>query len=63
MDGTQKELSIQYSTIALDSHFAQAFAQLEQGLDELLDMYLHCTSELLSKFTIHQICLGFEWKV
>ena len=44
----KKELSTQYSAIPFDSHATQAFAQLEQGPDELLDMYLHHSSELLS---------------
>ena len=43
------ELSMQYLAIPFDSHATQAFAQLEQGSDELLDMYLHCTSKLLSQ--------------
>ena len=38
---------MQYLTFPFGSHAAQAFAQFEKGLDELLDMYLHCTSELL----------------
>ena len=40
---------MQYSVIMSDSHAPQAFTQLEQGLDELLDDYLHYVSELLSK--------------
>ena len=40
---------MQYSGIPFPSHATQAFAQLEQGLDELLDMYLHPPSEFLSK--------------
>ena len=40
---------MQYSTILFNSHVFQAFTQLEQGLDELLDMYLYHISELLSK--------------
>ena len=39
----------QYSTISFNSHATQAFAYLQQGPDELLEMYLHCASELLSK--------------
>ena len=31
-----------------DSHATQAFKCLEQGLNELLSDYLHCSSELLS---------------
>ena len=45
----KRELSMQYSVIPMESHVTQAFTQLEQGPDELLDRYLHCTSELLSK--------------
>ena len=45
----KRELSMQYSAIPFDSHSTQAFAQLEQGLDDLLDMYLHHANELLSK--------------
>ena len=41
---------MQYSTIPFNSCAIQAFAQLGQGLDELIDVYLHCTSEPLSKF-------------
>ena len=37
---------MQYSTIPFGSHVTQATAQLEQGLDEILDMYLHCTNGL-----------------
>ena len=40
---------MQYSVIPSDSHATQAFIQLQQGLDEPLDKYLHCVSELLSK--------------
>ena len=40
---------MQYSAIPYDSHVTQAFALLKQDPDELLDMYLHHTSELLSK--------------
>ena len=40
---------MQYSTIILDSHATKGFAQMEQGPGELLDMYLHCANELLSK--------------
>ena len=43
------KFSMQYSTFPVDSHTTQAFTQMEQGPDELLDMYLHHTSELLSK--------------
>ena len=45
----KRELFMQYSAILFDSHATQAFAQLEQGPDELLDMYVHHASELLSK--------------
>ena len=40
---------LQFSAFLMDSHAIQAFVWLKQGLDELLDMYLHCTSELLSR--------------
>ena len=40
---------MQYSIIPLDTHAAQAFPCLEQGPDKLLDDYLHCVSDLLSK--------------
>ena len=40
---------MQYSNIPSDSHATQAFTQLEQGMDELLNDYLHHASELLSK--------------
>ena len=40
---------MQYSFIPSDTHTTQAFTHLEQGLDEFLDNYLHCVSELLSK--------------
>ena len=40
---------MQYTVILMDSHTTQAFAWLEQGLDEFLDVYLHCTSKLLPK--------------
>ena len=43
------EFSMQYSAISYDSHATQAFVQLEQGPDELPDMYLHHSSVLLSK--------------
>ena len=42
----RREWSTQYSIIPPDSHATQAVTQLEQGLDQLLDMYLHCASEL-----------------
>ena len=45
----EKELSMQYSIILSDIHATQASTQLEQGPEELLDNYLHCVSELLSK--------------
>ena len=45
----KRELLMVYSIIQSDSHATQDFTQLEQGLDELLDVYLHCSSELLSK--------------
>ena len=45
----KKELSMQYSIYASKTHTPQAFTNLEQGLDELLDDYLYCASELLSK--------------
>ena len=40
---------MQYSIISSDSHATQSFTQLEQGLDELLDEYLHHMGGLLSK--------------
>ena len=40
---------MQYSIIASDTHTTHASTHLEQGLDECLDDYLHCVSELLSK--------------
>ena len=43
------ELLMPCSVIPSDSHTTQAFTQLEQGLDELLDEYLQCVSELSSK--------------
>ena len=45
----ERKLSMQYSVILMGSHEIQAFTQMEQGLDGLLDTYLNCTSELLSK--------------
>ena len=51
---------MQYSSIPFHSHAIQAFAQLEQGPDELFDMYLNHASELLLKCTICQTCLGFK---
>ena len=40
---------MQYSIIPSDTHGTQASTHLEQGSDELLNDYLHCVSELLSK--------------
>ena len=40
---------MQYSIIPFDTQATQAFIHLEQGLDELLENYLHYVSELLSK--------------
>ena len=40
---------MQYSAILYNTHATQAFTQLNQGLDELQDMYLYPVSELLSK--------------
>ena len=40
---------MQYPVIPSDTHATQAFTHLEQGLDELLDNYLHHMCELLSK--------------
>ena len=54
---------MQYLAILFDSHAAQAFAQMEQGPDELLDMYLHCANVFCQTFIILEICLGFCWKV
>ena len=45
----KRELSMQYSAIPYDSHVTQAFAQLEQDPDELLDIYFHHAIELLSE--------------
>ena len=45
----KNELLRQYSTILFDSHTTQGFDSLQQGSDELLEMYLHHTSDLLSK--------------
>ena len=45
----KKELSIQYSIIPSNTHATQAFTHLEQGQDKLVDDYLHCVSQLLSK--------------
>ena len=42
-----------YSTIPFDSHATQAFAHLQQGPNELPEMYLHHVNELLSK--IHHV--------
>ena len=42
---------MQYSAIPFDSHSTHAFLKLEQGPSELLDMYLHHASELLSKIS------------
>ena len=38
-----------YSVILSESDATKAFTQLEQGMHELLDDYLHYASELLSK--------------
>ena len=38
-----------YSTIPFNSHATQTFSNLQQGPYELLEMYLHLASELLSK--------------
>ena len=56
----KNELSMQYSIIPSDTHAAQAFTQLEQGPDELLDDYLHCVSDLLSKYATLLKCLAFQ---
>ena len=48
-DDLKNELLRLHSTTPLDSHATQAFAYLQQGPDELLTLYLHCASELLSK--------------
>ena len=45
----KREVSVQFSVIPFDIHGIQAFIQLEQGLDELLDDYLHHASKPLSK--------------
>ena len=45
----KNKLSIQYSIIPSDAYETQAYTHLEQGLDELLDNYIHHASKLLSK--------------
>ena len=40
----KKELSMQYSIIPSNTHATQVFTCLEQGMDELLDDYLHHVS-------------------
>ena len=40
----KRELSMQYSSFPFDSHAMEAFAQLEQGLHELL--YMFCTAQV-----------------
>ena len=45
----KSKLSSQYSSIPFKGHATKAFANLQQDLCELLEMYLHSTSELLSK--------------
>ena len=45
----KSEFSRQYSKILFNSHANQAFAHLQQGPDDLLEMHLHHASELLSK--------------
>ena len=40
---------MQYSVIPSDTYVTQVFTHLKHGPDELLDDYLHCASELLSK--------------
>ena len=45
----KRTLSRQYSSIPFNSHTSQAFAYLQQGPDELLEMYLHHECELLLK--------------
>ena len=54
---------MQYLTVPFDSHATHAFSQLEQGLDELLDMYCTVQVSFCQKFTIHYICVGFWQKV
>ena len=44
----KKELSMQFSVIQLDTYATNIVTQLEQGLDELIDDYLHHVNELLS---------------
>ena len=53
------ELSMQYSAAPVDSHSTQAFAQLEQGLDELLDTYVTAQVSFCQQFTTLLICLEF----
>ena len=45
----KSELLRQYSKIPFDSHAIQVLAHIWQGHNELLEMYLHHASELLSK--------------
>ena len=40
---------MQYSAILFDSHATWAFVHLKQDQHNLLDMYLHHTSDLLSQ--------------
>ena len=47
-DDLKNELLRQYSAIPFDSYEIQASACLQQGPDELLEISLHCTSEVLS---------------
>ena len=59
------KLSKQYSSIPFDSHVTQAFAHLQQGLDELFKMYPHHASGLLSKIyhtSDNRVHNGDPWK-
>ena len=56
----KKELPLQHSVIPSNTHATQAFTQLEQGPDELLDDYLHCVSELSKIYTTLLTCLAFK---
>ena len=40
-----------------DSHTTPTFVHMQQVSDELLEMYLHCACELLSKNSLHNWCL------
>ena len=54
----KKELYMQYSVIPLDIHVTQDFTHFKQGLNEILDDYLHHVSKL-NYFTF-LTCLEFQ---